>query len=188
MQIFRFYKITTTLTPSDRHNYLDDLLPPPIKCLQRINLPPRLPPATIPIPGLTNPIIARFSKPNEPNIVTRDPFLPLCRHQILWDMFKMWLNPRGAQLAIVTQLPQLIGILLEVALQLLALNQFLADFTRARFLDRKAGDGAQGIGHTVPEGVDLGHVKVVRFDLVAEFGLALGDLLKDRLVVLCCGD
>jgi hypothetical protein len=82
-------------------------------------------------------------------------------------MLKMRLDARSAQLAIVTQLPEFIRVLLKMALEFLGLDKFLADFARTGFLDCEAGDCAEGIGHSVAEGVDLGHFEVVWFDLVA---------------------
>lgn len=94
----------------------------------------------------------------------------------------------STQLAIVTQLAQLIGVVLEVALELLALDQFLSDLASSCFLDSKSGHGTQGVGHTVTESVDLGHFEVVGLDLVTELALALDDLGEHALIVLCAGN
>lgn len=103
-------------------------------------------------------------------------------------MFEVGLDTCGAQLAIVTELAQLIGVVFEVALQFLALDQLLTDLTSTGFLNGKSGDGAKTVGHTVAEGVDLTHLKVVGLDFVAMFGLTFDDLGQDGFIMFGGGE
>lgn len=86
----------------------------------------------------------------------------------------------------MAQLAELIWVLLEMSLEFLALDKLLADFTGPGFLDREPRYHTQGIGHSVPEGVDLFHFEMVRFHLLPELGLPFDDLCENGLVVPCC--
>lgn len=167
------------------------LFPPTIKRLQRINSPTRLPTPSslaIPLSSLPNPVISCLPQPNVPDILVRDTLSPLSGHQVIRNMFEMMLDTRRTQLPVMAQLSQFFGVLFEVALELLALDKFLTDFARTGFLHGKSGYGAEGVGHTIPECLDLLHFEVIGFDFVAELGLALDDLREDGFIMLCGGD
>ena len=165
------------------------LFPPPIKCLQRIDffdtgIIPAFTLAAVLLSGLPDPVLAGFSEPDVSHVLAGDTLLPLRRHQVVRDMFQVRLDAGRTQLVVVPQLAELLGVLLEMALELLALDQLLTDLARTRLLHREPGDRAQRIGHSVSERVNLLHLKVVRFHLVAELRLPLGDLGQHGLVVL----
>lgn len=174
---------------SSKNNKL--LFPPPIKRLQRINSPTRLPTSSslaIPLSSLPNAIISGLPQPNIPNILIRNTFPSFRWHQVIRNMLKMGLDARRTQLAVMAQLSQFLWVLFKVALELLALDEFLADFTSTGFLHGESGHGAEGVGHTVPESLNLVHFEVVGFHFVAELGLALNDLREDGFIVLCGGN
>lgn len=64
----------------------------------------------------------------------------------------------------------------------------MAEFLSAGGANGEAGDGGEGGGDAVAEGVDLGHVEVVGEDLVAVLSLLEGDLLEDGFVVFGGGE
>ena len=99
-------------------------------------------------------------------------------------MLQMRLHPRRPQLSVVPQVLQVLRVLFEMPLQLLALQQLLTQLARARFADGGRGHGAEGAVHAVTEGVHLSHVEVVRFHFVALFALVFADLGQDCFVVL----
>lgn len=185
------YIIPHSSTTDPRH--VQRLFPAPIKRLQRINLSntrglAALALGAVLISGLADAVVAVFPEPNKADILAGDALTTLGRHQVLGDVFQVGLDTCGAQLAIVTELAQLVGVVFEVALQLLALDQLLTDLTSTGFLDGKACDGAKTVGHTVAEGVDLAHLKVVGLDFVAMFGLTFDDLGQDGFVVFGGGE
>lgn len=83
---------------------------------------------------------------------------------------------------------ELVWVLLEVALQLGAVEELMADFQGAGVTDGERGDGAEGVGDAVAEGIEVGGVESEWFEFVALAGLVLGNLSEDGFVMLGRGE
>lgn len=126
----------------------------------------------------------RFPQGNKADVIRTHGLPTLRRHQIVWDVLEVGLMPdHGTMLAVVSQMSQVVGVLLEMFPQFLALDQFLLDFSRASLVHCRSRDRTQRVVHSIPERIDLRHVEMVRFHLVALLGLAGHDLLEHLFIL-----
>lgn len=179
------------------HSLLQDktilFLPPPprIQTLQRIRAlarhNPALAPLLINLPRLANPIRAVLANSHMSHVLLQHS-RTTTRQQVIRNVLEMRLLAHGVALGVVAQVSQVLGVLLEMALQFRRVDEFLAEFLGTCLADGDAGDAADGVGDTVAESFELGRIELPLVDGGAEFGLAGLDALEDFLVVFALFD
>lgn len=141
--------------------------------LQGVDLTASTDPSPTPLETpLTLPRLAvHLLEGHKPDIIHREGLLALGRQEVVGDVAQVGLGARGPQLAVVAQVVQLGGVVLEEAGELLGLEQLLAELARAGLADGDARHGPQRVVHAVPERVDLPHVERVVLDVLAQLRL-----------------
>lgn len=143
--------------------------------------------ADLPAPAFEAPALAvlavQLLEGDEPDVVGRERLLALRRQEVVRHVTQVGLGARGLQLAVVPEVVQLGGVVLEEAREFLGLEKLLAELAGPRLPDGYPRHGAQGVVHPVPERVHLLHVEGVVADLLAQLRLVLPDPGQHLLVV-----
>ena len=117
-----------------------------------------------------------LSQRNKSYVRLADRFLPASWHQVVRNMLEMGLNSSCSEFAVVSEMMEVLRILLEMSFELFAVDKFLSKFPSPRFSDSNASNSLQSVIDSVSKCFDLGHVELIILDVLALLLLTLHNL------------
>lgn len=161
-----------------------------IQTLQRIQTfafrEPTLSPLLVELSRSPDFVLSIFPYRDEAHIF-RHRSLASRRQQVLWDMPEMRLLSDGMTLGVMAKVAKVLRVLLEMALELGRVDEFLAQLLGPGFPNGNARHRAESVCEAVSETFELGHVKLPFFHFAAALELSLLNLFKDLFVILALG-